>query len=295
MKADFTIFDTHLHLWEREHVGVSWTQGEGPFDRDFTIKDYQEDVKKLPVTGLYMEVNADADSKLDELAYINALIHDTSNLLIGGILFADPLKDDFDKLIKKYTNEPLIHGVRTIMHLAEHPKGLCLQENFMKAVKHLGDKNLTFDICLRAAELDDVILLAQLCPKTTFILDHGGCNNPDFDLANPEGEAWDKWQSVILALGKLPNVICKLSGFVSQLSIDWQVEDLKPVVTSCLKSFPLEQIIVGSDWPICTQTSTASRWFIALTQLLVDEGLPDQSIRKIFADNAQIIYKLRKA
>lgn len=288
------IVDTHLHLWDRDYFKVSWSKGASHFNREFTLNDYLQDVKELMVKALFMEVNSDADSKKDELGYVLNLIDNNSNPLVGGIMYANPIGDDFEEFLNIYSKSNQVKGVRSVLHLPEYSKGLCLQDSFITGMHKLGEHQLTFDICLRAEELDDAITLAKACPDTNFILDHAGCINPPFHLAFPEGETWERWQSNMEQIGKQNNVYCKLSGLVSQLSKDWKTEDLLPVLKICLSSFPINRIIIGSDWPICTLTSTATKWFEALATILNKEGISIADQERIFSKNTMSLYNIEE-
>lgn len=287
------IVDTHVHIWDREKMKVSWTKNTGFFDRNFTLTHYGNDIEGLHVRSVYMEVNADENSKQDELDYAMKLVNDSSNDLVGGIMYASPAEDDFKDTLNKYAENNKIKGIRYVLHLPEYPNGLCLREKFISGVRLLGQYDLTFDICIRSEEVSHVVELANKCPETVFILNHAGCVNSPFDISTPEGKAWNRWKSHINEIGTQNNVYCKLSGLVNQLPKTWKRENLLPILNVCLSSFPINRIIVGSDWPICTLTSTAKNWFETLHQLLISQGLSASEIKQIFSDNAASLYKLR--
>jgi L-fuconolactonase len=66
------------------------------------------------------------------------------------------------------------------------------------------------------------------------------------------------WLQQIKQLSKLPHVVCKLSGLVTET--DWQSGPLGAIerdnMTRCfdevLDAFGPNRILFGSDWPVCT-------------------------------------------
>lgn len=281
------IIDTHLHLWDTSKVEVSWIEDAEYFNRDFLLPHYAEEVKEWNVRAIYMEVDADSSAKKNEVAYINELIGG-DNFLEAAVYFANPVSPDFEQWIDDLPSNA--KGIRNILHLPEYPRGYSLQKKFVEAMHFLGTKQLSFDLCLNAAYLEDAITLAQKCPNTKFVMDHCATVHAEFDLKAPKGNSWEQWKQHIVTLGQLPNVYCKLSGLVSTIGKDWDKEDLKPVIGECLQSFDSDKIIIGSDWPICTLSARASDWYAALHQVLLE--IDEEHVRSIFSENAIKLYGL---
>ena len=76
------------------------------------------------------------------------------------------------------------------------------------------------------------------------MLDHAG--KPDIRRG-----ALDPWRAHIAELARLPNVVCKLSGLVTEADpATWTPAALRPYVDHLLSCFGPERLLFGSDWPV---------------------------------------------
>ena len=100
-------------------------------------------------------------------------------------------------------------------------------------------------------------------PDLQFVLDH--CAKPQ--LAT--GEIAD-WQRDIASLAERPNIVCKLSGLVTEAAPDWQIADLRQAVDHVLACFGPQRLLWGSDWPVVNLAGGYEKWFAAAETLLAD-------------------------
>ena len=148
----------------------------------------------------------------------------------------------------------------------------------------LAEYNLSFDLCIKHWQLPGVIELVHRCPHTAFILDHLG--KPDI-----KQQQLDPWQANLHKLAELPNVVCKISGMVTEANHErWQPADLEPFVNVALDAFGEERVLFGSDWPVVLLASQYRRWYETLEALVAHLPLPAR--RKLWAENAQRLYRL---
>ena len=66
----------------------------------------------------------------------------------------------------------------------------------------------------------------------------------------------EPWPSSLRRLGQRSNVLCKLSGMVTEA--DWQrytESDLQAYIATCLEAFGLARCMACSDWPVCLPAS----------------------------------------
>ena len=161
-----------------------------------------------------------------------------------------------------------------------------MTREFVDGVRELGRRELSFDLCMRPAELADGARLVSLCPETRFILDH--CGNGSVRFSDPER---DQWKRGVEAVAKHPNAICKISGIVaSAKGIPWSAEDLAPIVNHCWEAFGPDRVVFGSDWPVCTLAASLAQWVDALKQIAAGRSESDR--RKLFHENAVRFYRL---
>jgi L-fuconolactonase len=190
--------------------------------------------------------------------------------------------------------------VRQVLHADQAPRGLCLEPTFLASLRLLGELGMSFDLCMRPAELEDAALVAERCPDTRFILDHCGNADPKAFLPKsrlaPDESPWhdpDQWRRDIDRLAKRPNVACKISGIVARApAAGWSADDLAPIVRQCLDAFGPDRVVFGGDWPVCTLRASLREWVEALRAIVSDRDEADQ--RKLFFANAARMYGLTR-
>ena len=148
---------------------------------------------------------------------------------------------------------------------------------------------LSFDLCVRPAELPDFAKLIDQCPGTRFILDH--CGNADLKHTPAER---DKWKRDMAEIAKRKNLVGKVSGFIASAPGRgrWTLDDLAPVVNHTLEVFGPDRVMFGGDWPVCTAAATLRQWVEALRTIVSDRPRAEQ--KKLFHDNAVAFYGLSK-
>jgi L-fuconolactonase len=250
------------------------------------MKDYQTAVDGLNVVkAVYMEVDVDPAQQPDEAAYVTEICRTGKSPTVAAVVSGRPAADDFAKYLDRFKGNTYIKGLRQVLHVASTPAGFCLAENFMRGVRLLGERGLSFDLCMRSAELGDGIKLAQTCPGTRFILDH--CGNADV-------QAKDRtpWRRHMTEFAKCNNVVCKVSGIVASARPKrWTADDLAPIVNHTLDAFGPQRVMFGGDWPVCTLTATFRQWLEALKQIV--RNRPEAEQRRLFHDNAVRFYGLK--
>ena len=124
------------------------------------------------------------------------------------------------------------------------------------------------------------------CPQVNFILDHLGKPNIKEHVLEP-------WRAQLRELAALPNVICKVSGAVTEADRErWTAEDLRPYVEHAIESFGEDRVAFGGDWPVTLLASSYTRWVETLDELTA--GLSEGAKRKLWAENAKRFYRLQQ-
>lgn len=278
------IFDTHIHLWDLDRFRLPWLDNASTLKRSFLPADYQAAVAGLNLAaGLYMEVDVAADQQDGEVDYVIDECRKRTIPLVGGIVSGRPASPTFDRWVDKLQALPRIRGVRQVLHGGSTPVGYCLQDAFVAGIRRLGEAGLTYDLCMRSAELSDGAKLVDRCPKTQFILDH--CGN-----ASVQSPDLTTWKADMVELAKRPNIAVKVSGVVATVkSSPWTPEILKPIVVHTLDAFGPDRVVFGGDWPVCTLGAPLRQWILALHAIVRDRSLEDR--RKLFHNNATRIYR----
>ncbi|MFC1633929.1 amidohydrolase family protein [Planctomycetota bacterium] len=292
-KREFSIIDTHQHLWNLSQFRLPWLRPGEELTRDYTMADYHEATKGLGITkAIYMEVAVAPEQKSAEAKHIIKVCQDQSNptcaAVIGGLI----LEDSFKNYILQFKDNPYIKGVR---HGLNNPKQL--EDNrLIQNLRLLGSLNMSFDLLVPPRLIGEAAKLVEQCGDTKFILDH--CGNADplaFDPhldwgRKPQHDA-DQWKRHVDTLAKQTNVICKISGIIARVPKGKaSAEVLSPIVMHCLDVFGPDRVVFGSDWPVCTRGAPLHVWTNLLHEII--RKRPFEEKDKLFRQNADRFYGL---
>ena len=281
------IVDTHQHLWDLDRFKLAWmTPGEEPLGKSYRPSDYAEATKGLDVVkSIYMEVDVVPEQQVAEAEYVLDLIRKGGTPMVAAVISGRPNSEGFPAYLDRFKGEKAIKGVRQVLHAPSTPAGYCLDPAFVRGIRTLGDRGLSFDLCMRAPELPDAAKLIESCPGTRFIVDHCG-NEPVFEK---DHSGWKRDLDAIAAKGD--RVVCKVSGIVaSAKGHPWTADDLAPIVNHVLDSFGPDRVMFGGDWPVCTLAASYRQWVEALRSIVKNRPEPEQ--QKLFHDNAVRFYGL---
>lgn len=273
------LIDTHLHLWDPAQV--PWTRGTPVFNQVYDVRQFTVASEDCKVQGAVF-VQCDATDAAAEVAWVaeQAMV----DARIAGIVAFAPLEQGANvrARLAQLARHPLVRGIRR--NIQGEPQGFCARAEFVAGVQALAESNLSFDLCLRRAQLPEVITLVKSCPQVRFMLDHLG--NPPI-----KDRTLDGWAAPFAELAALPNVWCKLSGIVTVAGEQWTIEDLAPYVEHALKTFTPARLCWGSDWPVVLKATDYRHWVDATRTLLA--LLPADDQRRILHDNAITFYRLK--
>jgi L-fuconolactonase len=279
------IVDTHVHLWDLKTFRLPWL-GEAPeLNRSYDWTDYREAIGDRPLDkAVYMEVDVEPSQQIQEARAIVELCRSGKTALKGAVISGRPASENFADYLDHFKFDPEIKGVRQVLHGPGTPARYCLDPHFLRGIRLLGERGLSFDICIRPEELTDAAKLAKECPDTSFILDH--CGN-----AKVFGGKLDAWKADIAKVAEHSNVVGKVSGIIaSTKGHRWKADDLAPIVNHVLKVFGPDRVVFGGDWPVCTLGAPLGTWVDTLRQIVADRSEADR--RKLFHDNAVRVYRL---
>jgi predicted TIM-barrel fold metal-dependent hydrolase len=280
------IVDTHQHLWDLEHFQLAWIKAGDVLDRSFLPSDYRQATTGLDVVqSVYMEVDMTPEQQAAEAEYVLEICRSGTGPMAAVVIGGRPASEDFIAYLNRFANDPYVKGIRQVLHVPETPAGYCLSPAFIKGVRLLGERGLSFDLCMRPAELLDAVRLIDACPDMRFVLDH--CGNGDVQARDRS-----QWARDMAAIAQRQNVIGKVSGIiVSAKSGAWTMETLAPIVNHTLDVFGPDRVMFGGDWPVCTRVASFRDWVETLKAIVYDRPIDEQ--RKLFHDNAVRFYGLK--
>ncbi len=279
------IIDTHQHLWDLKKFALPWVKEGSLLAKDHVTSDYLRATAGLNVVkAVYMEVDVAVEQQPGEAEYVLAICRRLDTPTVAAVISGRPASDGFAKYLEPYRKLDLIKGVRQVLHGDSTPAGFCLDKNFVRGVRLLGDMGKSFDLCMRPGELLDAAKLIDECPGTRFILDHCG-NGPVYTKDR------SAWQKGIAEVAKRKNVVGKVSGIIAQTRPGkWKPDDLAPVINHTLEVFGPDRVMFAGDWPVCTLGATFKEWVAALRTIVASR--PESEQRKLFHDNAERVYGL---
>lgn len=281
---EIPIIDTHIHLWDPGRLSYPWLREEPSIHRAFTVADYRNECSGLNVEQMiFVQAGCLDEQAMEEVEFV--LDEARRDPRLTGIIAFAPLERGMqvDPLLRRLKSVPQVRGIRRMLQ-SEPDHEFCLQPDFLEGIRLLSKYDLHFEICIVHLQVAGVFRMVERCPEVRFILDHIG--KPDI-----KAHLGDPWMKEIKALSRLPNIVCKISGLVTEADHDtWKPEDLKPYVDHVIDCFGFDRVLYGSDWPVAKLAATIPRWTAALEQLLVTCSLQDR--RKLFHDNAVEFYRL---
>ncbi len=290
------IVDTHQHLWDLSLQKLPWL-AEAPqlLRKSYRTEEFLASTAGLQVRAVYMEVDVAEEELADEATRVLGLAAGGKSPTRAAVIGARPDAAGFADYLKRFAANPLLKGVRRVLHTPATPPGYCLKPEFVRGIQLLGDVNRSFDLCMRATDLMEGVALARQCSAVRFVLDH--CGNPDLKCFHPARAGGvaprhtaDVWKRSIDAFATLPNVICKISGIAASLPPGAGTEELAPAVNHCLDAFGPDRVVFGGDWPVCLLGATYRRWVQMLGEIISGRSAEHQ--RKLWSANALRHYTL---
>lgn len=275
--------DAHLHLWNPGILEYDWL--EGPLLRSFGPDELDAALSTAPA-GEYGFVFVQAEcAPAQSIAEVDWVTSLASKVGVRGIVARAPLEDPAATAahLDAYAERPLVVGVRRL--LQSEPDGFAARPGFRDAARAVASAGLTFDACIHAHQLPDVIALADAVPDLTIVLDHLG--KPGVGNADAVAPAaGTPWASALAALAERPNVVCKLSGLPAEAQGEWTAAQLRPFLDVALDAFGPERLLFGGDWPV---SGPYGRWLTTVSAWAQDRL---GSVDAVMAANAERVYRL---
>jgi len=277
------LFDSHLHVVDRERLNYPWLEDAGALNRDSLYPDYALEAHRCGITDtLHMEVDVAPQDIEAETSYIQSLSRQPGSLIRGAIASCRPEDGGFAEYLERVLANSFVKGFRRVLHVV--PDELSEGTLFRRNLSRLAGSRLTFDFCVLPHQLARATALVDLNPDVQFILDH--CGVP----AVKDGVS-DVWKTGITEIARRPNVVVKISGVVAYADPDsWTVETLRPFVEHSIISFGWDRVIWGSDWPVCTLGGGLATW-VAATHTLTAGCSTDERSR-LYHANAKRLWNL---
>lgn len=273
------VIDSHCHVISQRHFSYPWLAQVPQLAHDFLLQDYAPQAQAAGVTDcVFVEVDVQASQMAAEALFAANL----GGGVVAVVAACRPESSDFADDLERIAAQPLVKGLRRVLHTQDD--ALSQQPGFASNLRRLARYGLSFDLCVKATQLPLARALVAQCPQVQFVLDH--CGNPDL-----QGGRLAAWRADLQALAALPNVVCKVSGLMTQLPARSPgAPDLRPVFEHVLACFGWQRLLWGSDWPVCTLAAPLGRWMDCTRQLIAQASVDEAA--QLFSLNATRIYRL---
>ena len=277
------LVDSHIHFWDPDHLHYTWLAEVPAINRPYTPAVLSEAAEGLNLERIvFVQADCVPEEGLEEVRWVSNLA--AGDARIQGIVAFAPLQqgEAASTYLAELTRFRLVKGVRRLIQ--SEALGFSIQPDFIAGVQQLPDFGFSFDLCIMHHQLPDVLMLVEQCPDVSFVLDHFGKPAIKEAIIEP-------WASHIRSLAAFPNVMCKLSGLVTEAHHEtWTPADLQPYIEHILDVFGPNRLMFGGDWPVSELASSYSRWVETAQAALAHLSEHDQE--KIFYQNALDFYRL---
>lgn len=272
--------DAHQHYWTLSRGDYGWlTPALSPIYRDFGPADLKP---LLADHGIDRTIAVQAAPSEAETRFLLD-IAEREHSVAGVVGWTDFEAADAPEAIARLSAHRKLAGLRPMVHDIADPRwleGPALSAAFEAMTAH----RLVFDALLKPRHLEPMLRVVERHPELSVVIDHGA--KPD--LASGDLE---QWRHGIAALAKHRQVVCKLSGLVTEAAPGWTVATLRPAFEHLLDCFGPQRLLWGSDWPVVTLACDYHCWFETSETLLA--GLSETEREAVFGGNAARIYLSR--
>jgi L-fuconolactonase len=273
--------DAHQHFWRPARGDYEWLTPhlERLYD-DFLPKDLAPVIAR---NGIERTILVQAAPSEAETRFLLGLAGETP-FVAGVVGWSDFEAPEARVNVSRLAADPLLVGLRPMVQDLPDDDWLA-GEDLDTAFDALAEHGLVFDALLKPRHIPAMLARLARSPDIPVVIDHAA--KPDI-LAGDLAE----WRAGMVLLAQHENVVCKLSGLVTEAGPDWSVESLRPVVDDLLAAFGPQRLLWGSDWPVLRLVTKYDAWVAATDALLA--GLAASDREAILGGNAERIYLSRR-
>ena len=273
--------DAHQHFWIYEPREYDWIDDSmARLRRDFLPDGLKPELEQAGFQGC---VAVQARQTLEETRWLLELAA-SAPFVLGVVGWVDLQSPEVRSQLQTFAKNPKLVGVRHVVQ-GEPDDRFLLRPEFLRGISVLEEFDLAYDILIYARHLPVAAEFVRHFPGQRFVLDH---------LAKPpiKGGSLRPWARGIREVAAFPNVLCKLSGLVTEADWDsWMPEQLAPYIDVAFDCFGPDRLMIGSDWPVCTVAASYGRVMDVVKDYLSQQ--PDQVQAAVLGENARRFWKLK--
>ena len=247
--------DAHHHLWHYSPEEYGWIDDAmHALRRDFLPADIEREARAADVDATVVVQGRQTVAEtvwLLQQAALSPWIHG----VVGWLPIAS---DDFPAAMERFDAGPLLKGQRHVVQA--EPAGFLEGAEFNRGIAALRGTGLVYDLLIFSRQLEEATRFVDRHPQQIFVLDH---------IAKPSIAAGEiaQWSADIRELARRDNVVCKLSGMVTEDDwTHWSPQSLQPYFDTVLEAFGPARVMAGSDWPVLTVACSYTRWWQTIAE-----------------------------
>lgn len=273
--------DAHQHFWKISKGYYKWLTPEfASIYRDFLPVHIKPILRKHKINKTIV---IQAAPKMEETKFLLKLATE-EDFIAGVVGWLDMESKGFEEQFFKMRQNPKFIGLRPMIQNIKD-NGWVLKPRVIHSFKIIEKEGFPFDFLICPRHLPYVLQVLKKFPELRGVIDH-------FAKPQIKKQCTEPWGNLINDLAKYPNVMCKLSGFVTKENWkSWNPSEFIPYINNVLDVFGFKRVIFGSDWPVLLLATSYSNILYFFREMLGKKLTPEIDA-DIFGRNAVRFYKL---
>ena len=287
------MIDAHHHLWDLSAVSYPWLKEKSKMrffgdpkaiQKNYLINDFRADCQSHGFRGS-VHIQVGAEDPMKEANWIDSVASRNLDWSMTQVVYSDLTEKQMPAKLDLFQKLPSVVGIRQILSRAPGAEASSiLLENIsspivLENLQELSRRGLSFDLQLIPEVMEEASFLLQKVPELKIAVCHAG--SPHDRTAS--GIRY--WQQALRFISSLSNISCKISG-LGMFQHNWNTEDFKVLVETCLEQFGPKRCMFGSNFPVDSLYSDYMRLFLAIKKLV-----PEQLHESVFEKTATGFYK----
>ncbi len=284
--------DSHHHLWDLKAVHYQWLMEFGkprffgdptPIQRDYLLAEHRAISHNNGfVASVHSQVGA--EDGLAEARWVDQVALANPEWPMVQVAFCDLTASDRENQLDQFQALKSVVGMRQIVGRSPEEdtkngtNALIADPEFKAGLHSLASRGLSFDLQLIPELMKPMGKVLEQVPDLQAALCHAGS---PYDRSS-DGIA--KWAAGLAQLSALQNVSCKLSG-LGMFDHDWNAKSVRPIADVVMKQFGSERVMVGSNFPVCSLSSSFDELMERHMAIV-----PEEHHKAVFHDNAARFY-----
>jgi L-fuconolactonase len=290
--------DAHHHVWDPAIRQHPWLDAVPALRRRFDVSEFQRTAARAGVTASVLVQVLNDPAETEEFLAIAAASEAggqraagwpdrPSAVPVAGVVgWVDLCAPDVGAQIARLRELPggdRLAGIRHLVQDEPDPAWLDRRE-VRRGLRAVAACGLVYDLLIRPSQWPAAVRVAGDLDSLVFVLDHAGKPSIAAGRLQP-------WATLIAELSRRPNVVCKVSGLITEAAPGWQPEHFARYLDVIAESFGPDRLMFGSDWPVCTLAATYGQVFSLAWDLLTERLSPAER-DAVFASTARSTYGL---